>query len=212
MGYIRQSRSVNSMEAIESYEVPVSMINKSLLNDLQNEDLSCYDIDDKVFKLSVSLWKFVAINHGASSWHHTGKYFSHTDHYDLYAIAEYITSEYNNVLKSYKQHCDDLKREKSKSVKTLRLGYIRYQVWGGSRKHPKIIDRQSTYGYINDSGKKDWLINPDGNRFDIYANKVEELIEDDDLKSFKRKVEKKGLKLDLRHFKKFLRENDFKIN
>lgn len=213
MGYIRQSRSVNSMNAIEDYEVPMSMISKSLIDDLKTEeDVSSYDIDDKVFDLPVNIWKFGADKTGASSWHHTGKYFNCTLHYNLYEVAEYLTTEYNGIRRQFKAYRDSLKQDKEESLKSLKLGYIAYAVWGGSRRHPRIVDHESTYGYIDDSGKKDWLINQRGERFDIHANKVEELIEDSDLKSFKRAVEKKGLKVDLRRFKKFLRDKGLNVN
>lgn len=206
MGYIKQSRSVNSKNAIDNYEVPLNLFTEELLQDFQLEsDIEYYDIDSKVFKLPLSVWKFTATAYGASSWHHTGKYFNCTNHYDLYSIAEYLTSEYDTILKRYKAYRTKVKRDKVESLKKLKLGYITYLIWGGTRRHPKVVGRDTAYGYIDDKGRKDWLVSTDGSRFDIHANKVESLIESDDLYDFKKKVESSGCKIDLRHFKKFLR-------
>lgn len=61
-GYIGRRRSNNSLRAIEHFEMPLSMINKDVLIDLKEELKSGYyeEVDDKIFDLSVSIWKYAA--------------------------------------------------------------------------------------------------------------------------------------------------------
>lgn len=213
MGYIGQSRSENSSNAIENFELPLSMINKGVLSDFEDEltyGSDGYEIDSKVFNLPLSIWKFGANKVGYSSWHHTGKYFNRTYHYDLYMVAEYLTEHYDTIRNDYKDYKAELKKEKEKALSHVELGYIEYQVWSGSRRHPKIVDYSSAWGYIKSTSKKDWLI--DGyDRFDISANKVVKCKVTSDLKEFKKYMEKQGVKIDLRRFKKYLRGEGFKI-
>ena len=89
-GYIGSSRSVRSYNAIEDFEVPLSMFKKELIeqflatykkwnevNDYKLDDIIVInDIhpDDITFlkQISISEWKFIANTCGASSWNHTG--------------------------------------------------------------------------------------------------------------------------------------------
>lgn len=47
-GYIGASRSVRSQEAIESYEVPISMISKSLIKNFTSEHEDDFSKDELV--------------------------------------------------------------------------------------------------------------------------------------------------------------------
>lgn len=212
MGYIGSKRSENSLKAIEDFEIPLSMLNKSMIEEfkdsLENIDIDIDDIDKRVFSLNVSLWKYAANSVGASSWHHTGKFYNQTDHYNLYSIAIYLTENIENIQEVYKQFLQNEKEKKLEKNKKIEVGYIVYAIWGGTRSHPKIVGYESTWGYVDRTGKKDWLIAVDGRKYDIYASKVDQLIISDDLKDFKNKVPEK---IDLRKFKKFLRNKGFKL-
>jgi hypothetical protein len=96
-GYIGRSRSVRSQRAIDSYEVPLSMINKSLIEEYLDEievaeELSADDIN-YLRALTISRWKFGAKRNGAASWHHTSKFYNETLHYSLDEIADYILND-----------------------------------------------------------------------------------------------------------------------
>jgi len=84
-GYVGHARSVRSHEAIKNDELPLSQFNKDTIDCFL--DYSKIEGIDRLRKCPVSLWKFVAKEVGASSWHHTGTYFNETNHYDLEEVA-----------------------------------------------------------------------------------------------------------------------------
>lgn len=208
-GYIGRRRSNNSLRAIEHFEMPLSMINKDVLIDLKEELKSGYyeEVDDKIFDLSVSIWKYAAQELGSSSWHHTGKYFNQTDHYDLTSVAEYLTEHIETIKDDYRAKKAKEKQEKESKKKVLEVGYIKYQEWGGSFRRPKLIGEEIAVGYIDRSGKKDWLVAYNA-KFDINANKVICYETFDNLKDLKAKCPEK---IDLRKFKKYLRNEGFSV-
>ena len=64
-------------------------------------------------KIPVYVWKMMP----ASSWHHTGKYFNKTDHYDLINEAYAFLKEPALVDEMKKKHQENLNAEKSKKAK-----------------------------------------------------------------------------------------------
>ena len=210
MGYIGSKRSENSLKAIEDFEIPLSMLNKAMVNEFKDslENYGFDDIDNRVFSLNISIWKYAAGIVGASSWHHTGKFYNQTNHYSLYKIANYLTENIEDIKDFYSDFLKKQNEDKLKENEKIEVGYIVYAIWGGTRSHPKIVDYESAFGYVDRKGKKDWLVSIDGKKHDIYSNKVETLIVSDDLKDFKKKVPEK---IDLRKFKKFLRMNGLKM-
>ena len=180
-GYVGASRSVRSQEAIESYEVPVSMINRTLIEDFLNESEEYFSKADLNYleKVSVSKWKYIAKERIlASSWHHTGSYFNETNHYDLNAIAEKILDIKGTLDEEYKAYQESQKKEGT----DVKYGVIKVQVWGGSRKRPRLEGHEEIAGIVIG----DWLfyknnhsINGYVGKFKITANKVEWLKEYD---------------------------------
>lgn len=209
MGYIGSKRSENSLNAIEDFEIPLSMLNKSKIEEFKDslEDYGVDDIDIKVFSLNVSIWKYAAGIVGASSWHHTGKFYNQTNHYSLYKIANYLTENIEDIKDFYSVFLKKQNEDNLKENEKIEVGYIEYAIWGGTCSHPKIVGYDSTLGYVDRKGKTDWLVSIDGKKHDIYSNKVKTLIVSDDLKEFKKKVPEK---IDLRTFKKFLRNKGLK--
>lgn len=188
-GYIGASRSVRSQEAIESYEVPISMINKLLVTEFLKEIIKLYPetftMEDVEYlkKVSVAKWKYIAQKTDASSWHHTGKYYTQTDHYSLCSIAEDIIEIKDTLDHDYKQYQESQKKE----AKKFKYGVIKVQVWGGSRNYPKLEGYEEVAGIIIG----DWLYykNKDGltNKFKTTANKVEWVKEYDSYTSLTKK-------------------------
>lgn len=179
-GYVGASRSVRSQEAVDSYEVPLSMINKSLIEDFlsEQEDFSREDLSF-LSKVSVSKWKYVATEKmPASSWHHTSSYFNKTHHYCLRYISEELLEMKDTLDSDYKKYRDT----KRKEFPGIKYGVIKVQVWGGSRKRPRLEGYQEVAGIV----LGDWLFYKNNHsssgsigKFKITANKVEWLKEYD---------------------------------
>lgn len=149
-GYVGYSRSVRSQNAIEDYEVPLSFINKSLIE----EFLSVYDEFKPLETVPVSLWKFVAKSTSPSSWHHTSNRYNKTNHYSLVEIAEKLIEDLDYWKELYKKELEEKRHEKTKGLENLRLAVITAEIWGGTRKHPKMIGTEEVlciikgaYGY-----------------------------------------------------------------
>lgn len=150
-GYDGYSRSIRSTEAIESFEVPLSMINKELINTFLDEYESDFTEDNFIFlkKLSVSKWKYIAkCKAYPSSWHHTSSYFNKTNHYSLYLVAEKILEYKDSIDEEYSYY---IKGDNNKT--TFEYGVINVEVWGGTKKHPRIIGYEEVAGIIIG----DWL-------------------------------------------------------
>lgn len=150
MGYIGYSRSVNSWLAIEDYEIPISMFNRKIideflqldLNDKYKDELE-WDYDEKFLtesdyemlkKASVALWKKSAKYIGASSWHHTSKFYNETDHYSLFETAMYLLKylkyidEAGELLNKLAQEYKELLLDKNSSLYISKDGKIRYTI------------------------------------------------------------------------------------
>lgn len=174
-GYVGASRSVRSQEAIESYEVPVSMINKTLISEFlfDHED----DFSSKALKflksVSVAKWKYIAKDKVPStSWHHTSSYYNRTHHYDLYTVAQELIRVKDTLQQDYKAY----KQEKDQTVADIEFAVMKVQVWGGTRKRPKLEGFEEVAGIIIG----DWLYFKDDHdiqkkvkRYKYIANKVE---------------------------------------
>lgn len=180
-GYVGARRSVRSQKAVDSFEVPISMINKSLIEDFLSEyedDFSKADLN-YLEKVSVTKWKYIAKERvTASSWHHTSSYFNKTKHYNLNAVAEKILEIKETLDEEYIAYKESQKKEGA----DVKYGVIKVQVWGGSRKRPKLEGYEEVAGIIIG----DWLfyknnhsVNGSISKYKTTANKVEWLKEYD---------------------------------
>jgi len=106
-GYIGYSRSVRSQRAVNDYEVPMSMISRSFIDeflDTYEDDFTPEELN-QLRKTSVTKWKYAAKERvSSSSWHHTSKFFNKTDHYSLSGIAEVILSLGESLDAEYKAY------------------------------------------------------------------------------------------------------------
>lgn len=178
-GYVGAKRSVRSQSAIDSYEMPLSMISKDIIDDFLFEYGEDYSEADYLLlkDLSVAKWKYVAKNRiFASSWHHTGSYFNETDHYDLREIAEKIVKLKDDLEDDYKAYKELQKEVRKDELQNFEFGVIRVQVWGGSRRRPKIIGYDKVAGIVIGG----WLFYKNGHstigrisKYKTSANKVE---------------------------------------
>lgn len=146
-GYIGNSRSVRSQQAIDSYEIPLSLINKDIIGSFINDNFEDRKERDFLYKVPVGLWKFSAIEKGASSWHHTSSFYNKTNHFNLFDIADFLlTTDFRALERKYKD-------SKRKIPIDLKYGVLEFDIWGGTRRHPVIIGQEEVAGII----KGDWL-------------------------------------------------------
>lgn len=124
-GYIGISRSVRSQKAINSYEIPISMITRNLIDEFLGYEIFTDDEISKLEKISVAKWKYVAKERvNPSSWHHTSKFYNITYHYDLKTLSDKLLSmknldeEYKAYLKS-KKPCTKNKKQIKKKEKVV---------------------------------------------------------------------------------------------
>lgn len=151
-GYVGSSRSVRSQSSVDNFEVPVSMICKSLVKDFIS--YNCYDADTSSLLLSVpvSLWKFVAERKvTASSWHHTGVFFRETLHYELSDIADYILNNFDSISSEYKEY----RREQKPSAEQLALRAEKKAVKKALAEKSLYFKYQSNYKSLNGFMKAD---------------------------------------------------------
>lgn len=212
MAYIGKSRSVRSAEAMNDGKLPISLINKKNILAFAKSDAcdpSVYgDVvtyNPQIFKLPLYDWKDVANVVGPSEWHHTGEYFRKTDYYDLNEISAYLTKHY----KAYNKR-ENISRNNSNSEldsNFVTLVVINVDDWGGTRERPRIIGCSTVVGFL----KCNWVIayNTDQSRYSTLSHRVNWEYDFNNLIYFKRFL---GKDVDLRKFKKFLREHHVKAH
>lgn len=104
-GYIGSSRSARSQQSIESYEIPISMISKNIIEDFITENEDRFSEEEIFFlkKLSIAKWKYIMKTSAASSWHHTSSFFNKTNHYNLIDISKTILESKETINDDYKE-------------------------------------------------------------------------------------------------------------
>ena len=168
-GYVGYQRSVRSQVAIESFEMPLSMIKKDVIQEFIRQN----DEYESLKKISVTIWKYVAKQIGSDSWHHTSSYYNKTDHYSLFSIADYLLEhDIDEIKDSYQAEKEAKQAEKNQELNDIKLAVATVQQWGGSRRHPHLIGMQQVLGVK----KGDWLYtvsDSDQDKYNLYARKVE---------------------------------------
>ena len=147
-GYCGYSMSNNAIDAYLCGEMPLS---KWLKADL------IYAIEDvledkanivKFKKLTVKQLKKHFLTR--TSWHHTSKMYNETDFYsiDEYNVELYLKGELV------------ITNEKVEAPTQKEMIEIQYPVWGGTKKHPKIVDYKTMIGEV----KGDWCVSDSGKK------------------------------------------------
>ena len=189
-GYIGYSRSVRANEALKDYRYPLARFDRVnidiFLYDMQKEDLrdSEESEHDKIKekykqlkKLPLRIWKYVAKDCvGTAEWHHMGCFFNEVDFYDLRFVLDYI----NDNLEELKK----LKPEKKTKEKptTFLYAWVTYPEWGGSLRHPKIINWENEEGVIIG----DWFYLVGRSKKNINSNNFDIIMSSEDFKTFKK--------------------------
>ncbi len=163
MGYIGYKRSVRSQEAISGFEVPLNHIKRELIAEFVEENEEFQFLS----KVTIGLIKFTAKRVGRSSWHHVSSYYNEIDHYSLVEIAEDLQKNLKLRQEEY-QHS----KKESKEILLKNLVVAKVQIWGGSRKRPKLIGHEVVLGVE----KNDWLYpvsKAEQTKYNLSANKIE---------------------------------------
>ncbi|WMZ54928.1 hypothetical protein [Staphylococcus pseudintermedius] len=132
------------MHAIEDFEIPISLINKNIINKFLNVNPFAYTDDELNRLLSIPLnrWKFVAEECiRPSSWHHTGKLYRATNHYSLNDIAQYLLE--NNYEQAYQEYKSKKNNDDPKEIEYV---YLLVNIWGGTKRYPKIVGTEEIVG------------------------------------------------------------------
>lgn len=141
-GYIGQKRSIHSQKAMDQLEVPQNQITRTTIN--QAIEIITQNKQEQQFlaKIPISYWK----SQPATSWHHTGKYFQKTDHYNLIKIGQYfLNSDHNKLLAKINY----IKAKKLvQKYQPSKLEYVIYahNIWAGTRNHPYIKYTENGFG------------------------------------------------------------------
>ncbi len=148
-GYNGYSMSNNAVDAYENGLRPYSKWTKQdILEQIERylsreHDLD-YDIDlFKKFRAEFLKKMFLE----SSEWHHTGKYFNETSFYSFDSeVLDEKDKEY--FLEMYELFKIEENAKCSKSQDILYV-HARYGEWSGTRRHPKLIEREADGCIIN---------------------------------------------------------------
>lgn len=157
MAYIDEMlRSERSQEAIENFRVPDALINNETLNDFFANCLSegIIDAEDYIYlqRFKSGLWKYVAREcTDTDEWHHFGRYYSKSKHYDLNTILIYILTHKDTIVRDYIKYKinENKKRPDFRKFPICKFGY---NVWDKNKKHPRIISVEYKMGVDDGRG------------------------------------------------------------
>lgn len=194
-GYIGSSRSVRSQKAIKNFEVPLTHINRNLIEFFLEKHKDNYTEEDFVFlkKTTVTRWKYIGSEIVCpASWHHTSSYFNETDHYKLADIASELIKRKETIEIEYKEFLRNRREKKEKEKNNFTYGVIRVQIWEETKKRRS---RFNLIGYRNIFGIiiGDWLYYKKGPKLSkckINARKVEWVKKYENYSDLKRKFPK----------------------
>lgn len=150
-GYHGTSRSVRSHEAIRDFEMPLSMIDRAAVDHFIGKSHGFYtDAEiDMLREAPVSVWRYVAKMTEPTSWHHTGTKFAETNHYSLDALADKIIDHGIKAIREWMRDDRESKaRRKQKQMDGMKFGIVTTNVWGGTKRHPRIIGTETSAGVI----------------------------------------------------------------
>lgn len=157
-GYHNYSMSNNAVIAYATGEKPKSKWTKSeILEEIKNVDNTFLEKYSQIEKVKVSILKDYFLKN--SSWHHTSNYYNKTDFYsiDIDYIENFTEENYHDIIKE---------NSTKKEVPQEETYTATFNVWGGTRSHPKIVDTVTFTGVV----KNGWMQCSDGHRRNIYAN------------------------------------------
>lgn len=146
-GYIGQKMSVRAKEAYEAGELRLAQIRKSdMLSCLERtfieKSIKDENYKKKLLKKPLQAFKNIIALYYSTGWHHTGKYFNKTEFYE---IPEALDERELDYIYEY------VKEIKEKKI--IKYAIADKNVWGGTKRYPKITGSETFYGEL----KNDWL-------------------------------------------------------
>lgn len=147
-GYCGYSMSNNAVSAYRCGEKPLSKwLKADLIDSIEDVIENKADIS-KFKKLTVKQLKEYFLYE--SSWHHTSKMYNETSFYSIDEdnIDRFLAGELV------------ITNEKVKVSEQKEMIEIEYPVWGGTKKHPKIVGYETMTGEI----KGDWCVSDTGRK------------------------------------------------
>lgn len=157
-GYNNYSMSNNAVIAYLTGEKPRSKWTKTeIVEEIKKVDKTFFEKYSQIEKVKVSILKDYFLRN--SSWHHTSKYYNKTDFYsiDIDYIESFTEENYLDIIKA-----NSVKKETPQEDTYTAT----FNVWGGTRKHPKVVGTKTFTGIV----KNGWMQCPDGHKRNIYAN------------------------------------------
>ena len=147
-GYCGYSMSNNAVDAYRCGEKPLSKWLKTDLIDAIEDVIEDKTDIAKFKKLTVKQLKSHFLC--KTSWHHTSKMYNETS---FYSIDE------DNIDRFLKGELV-ITNEKVKASEQKEMIEIEYPVWGGTKRHPKIVGYETMTGEI----KGDWCVSTTGRK------------------------------------------------
>lgn len=141
-GYIGQKMSKRALEAYESGEKPLSKWTKTaILEAVENYGASA-ELMALLRKTPLAILRIALLRR--SSWHHTGKFYNRTVFReidtDILDNEQELKQELMRLVNYYKA---DKQEKNAPQVEYVKASI---QVWGGTKKHPRVIGKAYEYG------------------------------------------------------------------
>lgn len=140
--YNRNGRSILSREAIDNYQVPLTMINRRIIEEFLEENQDGYSMEELGFLESTALpkWRYVAeerIVHEEEIIYHS-----------LFDIAEELLAIRDVLETDFQEYRKRKARETEKLKNSFRYGVMQLRIFGGSKSGMKVIGREEIAGII----------------------------------------------------------------
>lgn len=137
MGYINQSMSVRAAQAYQHGLKPLSKWTKADIIDNVVESGVWSENELKKYPKQVLADMFLEYQ----EWHHTSKMFNQTCFFgiNLNAAETHDVEALGQLLAEYKAKAT----EAHKNEVTIEKGFIRFEEWEGSRRHPHLVEHEA---------------------------------------------------------------------
>lgn len=149
-------RSPRSQEAIDNFRVPIVLINEETIRNFLDKCMEESTISKQDFKymqrFSQGVWQYVSKECVKNEeWHHFGRYYSKVIHYDLAMTLRYILEHKNTIVKDYIAYKLSAE-EDAVDFKSYPICKFAYNIWGGPKRHPRIVDVEHKIGLDDGTG------------------------------------------------------------
>ena len=148
-----------SNNAVSAYEAGRKPLSKFTAQDLKSAGIAC----------TLSFAKWLAKNNKwtTSEWHHSGgTWYNTVEFYDLEDLRCLLNEATDEELQDWKTSFQN-KPQAVEVVAEVRVSG-NFLVWGGTRRHPRVIEKKQFTGTLKD----DWIYLDDGGRKKASGNSI----------------------------------------